>query len=253
MYRSIHKRRSLNMRKPAVMVLTTLLILTLGSLAVSAKGFQLGEVEVGAGLAYGRFSTHDHYWDERLSVNLPVISVHGGYEALPGLRLLANYSLGIRSLDEPDYDGVDSYSYKNLDLAVALALTDRIDLVAGWTRFASVYISDSWMETVENVGGGFKVGAVARLPLAYGLSAEVGYSFIPLVNATTSMNAEEEVTYAGQGHELKAGLNYTTSFGLGVALGFRSEVYSGIDDCCVDGPYDLAGFRGGSLELSYSF
>ena len=76
-----------------------------------------------------------------------------------------------------------------------------------------------------------------------------------LMYATTSYPQDGDVTdnYVGQGRELQAGLEYTTGFGLSIRLGFRSEVYSGVADSSQADLYDLSGFRGGFLSVSYSF
>ncbi len=241
----------LKVRKVLVVACTILLVLALGSLAASAKGFQLGEIKVGVGGAYGSLTISDHDEDEVTDTTLPLISVNGSFQALPRLKLLAGYAFGTKTLDDSDDWGNYWYLYRNLDIAAAFALTDNIDLVAGYTRFISGFTDD--YEENKEIGGGFKAGVAARLPLAKGLWAEAGYAFMPHMTAVTLCDEEEYYNYSGQGHEIKAGLEYITGFGLGVALGFRTESYTGVSDCCQDYHHNLAGFSGGTLNLSYRF
>ena len=239
------------MRKSLLPGIAVVLARALASAGASAK--ELG-LELGAGLSYGTLSISDHDSYDRYFTDLPVISVHGSYQALPKLRLRAEYTFGKATLDETDDFDVDVYSYSLIDLAGAIALTDHIDLTAGWSRFASGYVySDEY--PVRNVGGGFKLGLASDVPIAKNLSASVKYAFVPVMFASTFVDDQDTASenYMGQGHELRADLTYTTKFGVSVSLGFRSEKYTGISDCCQDSLHDVASFRGGSLTLCYGF
>lgn len=182
------------------------------------------------------------------------MSVHGSYQAFPRLRLLAECTFGKATLGETDDFSVDIYSYSLIDLAGAFALTDSIDVIAGWSRFASGYVFSN-EDSAKNVGGGFKLGLATDVPIANKLSARVTYAFVPVMFASTFVDGEAEASenYMGEGHELRADLTYTTTFGVSVSLGLRSEKYAGISDCCNDYLHDVAGFRGGSLTMCYGF
>lgn len=239
-------------------------ILAISSAAAAAAGFELGEINVGGSVSYGTLTISDFQNYDRYIATLPVFAVSGRYEVLPNVNLLVDYVFGSRALDEDDvyWDDqepyyVNDYMYRHLSLAGTVGMTKNLDLVLGWTRFTSgyteEYTEDEWI--TRNSGSGFKVGLAANVPITDALSVGASYAYMPLMYATTSYPQDGDVTdnYVGQGRELQAGLEYTTGFGLSIRLGFRSEVYSGVADSSQADLYDLSGFRGGFLSVSYSF
>lgn len=235
-------------------------ILAISSAAAAAAGFELGEINVGGSVSYGTLTISDFQNYDRYIATLPVFAVSGRYEVLPNVNLLVDYVFGSRALDEDDvyWDDqepyyVNDYMYRHLSLAGTVGMTKNLDLVLGWTRFTSGYTEEEWI--TRNSGSGFKVGLAANVPITDALSVGASYAYMPLMYATTSYPQDGDVTdnYVGQGRELQAGLEYTTGFGLSIRLGFRSEVYSGVADSSQADLYDLSGFRGGFLSVSYSF
>lgn len=260
------------MRRQALVALVVALVIGLASATAFAEGFELGKIEVEGNVSYGDLSITDWYtqWEDsyaRYKALTPVVGITAGYEIVPGVKLLADYSLSIKSMSKPygidwNYGALDFENawYTNLGLAASLKLTDNIDLVAGWTRFESGYTvpeGEEGADDVVNTGSGLRVGAVANLPLTEVLSFEASYALLPRVYGITFVNDEEfSDTYLGSGHELKAALTYVTRFGLGVTLGFHSELYSARDldpGHTYEYEYDLASFSGGVLGISYSF
>jgi|ADurb_Gel_01_Slu_FD_contig_31_2040661_length_860_multi_5_in_0_out_0_1 hypothetical protein len=240
-------------------VLVILLALSISS-AASAKGFELGQIGVGACATYGVLTISDHQNYDTYGFLTPTIGVNASYEVLPGARLLGSYTMNVKSLSKPyladwvgNVDDVIDPVYTNLGVSAAVAVTDHVDLVAGWTRFTSGYGDDDGTVDVVNVGSGFKMGAAVSVPIMQGLSLSGSYAFLPRVSSVTIENEEYTETYVGQGHEAIAGLTYTTKLGLAVNLGFRFEHYDGVSDCCIEDRHDLVDHIGGGLGISYTF
>lgn len=249
------------MNKRVLAALVLVLALAISSAAASARDYDLGKIEVGGSAAYGVLTISDHYNYDVYGFLTPLIGVNASYEVLPGAELRASYAMNLKSASKPyvadwvynDEDVIDPV-YTNLGISAVVALTDKIDIVAGWTRFTSGYEDEYYNTVVRNVGSGLKIGAALNYPLTKALSLGGSYSFIPRVRAVTIEDGDDYTeTYVGQGHEVAAGLTYTTGFGLAVNLGFRYEHYDGVSDCCLDDRHDLVNFTGGALGLSYSF
>lgn len=255
------------MKKHVLTAFIVALVLALTSAAAFAEAFELGQIKVGGGVSYGVLTISDNWNSDRYSSLAPVVGVNASYELFPNVKLLANYSLCIEALTKPvgaEWDGgsedfADS-NYTNLSLAASIALTDNIDLIAGWTRFTSGYTytwEDPYFYEIRNVGSGLKIGAAVNIPLTKALTLDASYAFLPKVRSITFANGEQyNDSYVGRGHELEARVTYVTPFSLGVTLGFRSGLYDGrFED--YDGSYyeefDLASFSAGTLGVSYSF
>lgn len=251
------------MSKRTLAAIILVLGLAVSSAAASAREFEFGQIEIGGIASYGALTISDHFNYDTYGFLTPVIGINAGYEVLPGARLLARYTTNVKSAWKPyTADWVDSEDdvvdpvYTNVGISAAVALTDTIDVVAGWTKFTSgYYYNDTDNDTeVRNVGSGLKIGASISYPLTKALSLDGSYAFIPRVRAVTIEDGDEYTeSYVGQGHEVAAGLTYTTGFGLAVNLGFRHELYNGVSDCCTDYRHDLVDFTSGTLGLSYSF
>jgi hypothetical protein len=269
------KKGDRNVRRQVLTALMVALLLAFTSAAASAGEFKLGEIKVGGSVSYGTLFITDEYsqWEDSFSRYLstaPLVAVNASYQLLPRVALLADYSLCIKSLSRSygvDWDGFDddfeNASYTNLGLAASIKLTDNLSLMAGWTRFTSGYNGlvdiddDLEPDAVLNSGSGLKVGAALNVPLTDTVSLDARYAFLPRVRYATTVNGEPwEDVYVGPGHEMSANVTYVTPFGLGVSLGFRTELYSGrevyYDDLDIY-DYDFASFSGGVVGLSYSF
>ncbi|MCR4426182.1 MAG: hypothetical protein NUW23_08360 [Firmicutes bacterium] len=249
------------MRKGLVVVLGVIFLLVWGGASAFAKG-----LEVGASVQYGslKISDHDNY--DRYGSRIPMGTVSASYEVVPGVKLSAEYSLGGVTLDEPDDNDITTYGYQNLKVSGAFRILENVDLLAGWSWFSSNYV-DTWYSSdweVKNTGSGFKVGFAASVPVTNSISASVRYAFLPYVYSetftgyseyptTASVDEEPTENYVGIGHELEAKLNLSFRGGLAVQVGYRTEVYNGASDCCIDYVHDRAGFSGLFAGVTYSF
>ncbi|MCK9222422.1 MAG: hypothetical protein M0Q40_07350 [Limnochordia bacterium] len=244
-------------------VVCTLVVMLFVSTGVFAS-----RVELGANVMKGSLRISDHWLYGRINNDMSFLSFAGKVALTTNLELEVEHMFGKAELAEPDDYGINFYGYTNTKLGGKLKLSDSVSILIGYSRYLSQY--DSYYSsgyTLENQGGGFKVGFEAVTPATKGFSASVRYAFLPFVYTTTfeleedgegvGVAATEEEyeydDYVGTGHELKARLRYVFNSGLGLELGYVAEVYNGVSSCCNDYFHEPAGVSSIYAGLNFAF
>lgn len=242
------------MRRVLGVSVLVVLLLVLGVSNALAEGFT-----VGGKVLYGNVGIR---LDEssRCGSTFALYSFDAGWRVTDNIALNCVWTSGdsgVRSKDSAfSYNGQKSYSpyqYSDIKLDATVKVTDHVSFLTGVTRYAASRAAmwDDWR--YEAWGYGYKLGAMASLPLSDKLSASVKYAYLPYIYMEEKDEPDTSPDYScvGPGFEFELAASYAISDSFKLNGGLRTDFYGPRNDCC--GEQEDVSLNALYLGVTYSF